>query len=402
MTKRLTRRMHINQYKSVGEGEDVRLVRKHHTAQKPKKLSLSATILWKCVFFIMALFFMAAAYVQHNDPDPYLWMPAYLVPMFINIILIIWLPFDRYETPFSSWNSTSVWKWLRSWKFLNKIIAIHSAYCYTLGIWTLAHFAWRHLTSTHDIREEHDIRLIESWVTEQNMFMEEAKELLGLCLVIAWLSFLQNGTFLRFGKRGIYFGAFLTSLPILAWQLGTGTDANSFVVVPQDEILMNYKQARAQLKPEQKEFLMELLAADDALIESASRGIVDDILQAIAGLGQGQVQVNLLGPGNTPQAQPQPLSPSLVANFQLTSPTPQAQTPAAATSPAPTSSGSSSGQFVLDLAALDLSPQQQATLTAMLEKSLDNITAPAMTPPSHCSSNSNSNYKNVPKYCCYI
>jgi len=40
---------------------------------------------------------------------------------------------------------------------------------------------------------------------------------------------------------------------------------------------MNYKHARAQLKPEQEEFLMELLAADDALIESASRGIVDDV-----------------------------------------------------------------------------------------------------------------------------
>ncbi|CAL8134990.1 unnamed protein product [Orchesella dallaii] len=205
-----------------GEGDDEYLVGKHHNIhKKAKKLSLSTTILWKCVFLTMALFFMAAAYVQHNDPDPYLWMPAYLVPMFINMILLLSLPFERSEAPLKLFplTSTRIWRWLRSWKFLNKVIAIHSAYCYTLGIWTLIHFTWRHLTTPHNIQEEQDVILIETWVSEQNMYMEEAKELLGLCLVIAWLSFLQNGTFLRFGKKGIYFGAFLTSLPIFAWVL---------------------------------------------------------------------------------------------------------------------------------------------------------------------------------------
>ncbi|CAL8134992.1 unnamed protein product [Orchesella dallaii] len=155
----------------------------------------------------------------------------------------------------------------------------------------------------------------------------------------------------------------LLVLPILA-------NVGSFVVVPEDEILKTYKLARAQLKPEQEEFLLELLAADDALIESASRGIVDDILQAIAGLGQGQIQVNLVGPGNQPQQQqPQPLAPAAVAPQS-----PQAPAPVAAAQPAPSPS---SGQFTLDIAALDLTPSQQATLTAMLEKSLENITSSA-------------------------
>lgn len=51
----------------------------------------------------------------------------------------------------------------------------------------------------------------------------------------------------------------------------------AFYVVPEDEIIKTYRSARAALTPEQREFLMELMAADDAIIDTASRGIVDDV-----------------------------------------------------------------------------------------------------------------------------
>lgn len=49
------------------------------------------------------------------------------------------------------------------------------------------------------------------------MMMEEAKELLGLCLVIAWLSFVKNESYLKLGRTGIIFGIAITGLPIVSW-----------------------------------------------------------------------------------------------------------------------------------------------------------------------------------------
>jgi len=74
--------------------------------------------------------------------------------------------------------------------------------------------------------------------------------------------------------------------------------SRAFQLEYEDELLTSYKRARARLTPEQEEFLTELLAADDALIaEATSRGIVDDILQALAGVGTGNIRVNIVGDG---------------------------------------------------------------------------------------------------------
>lgn len=39
-----------------------------------EKISCAGKIAWGFVLTIMTLFFLAAAYVQHNDPDPFIWM----------------------------------------------------------------------------------------------------------------------------------------------------------------------------------------------------------------------------------------------------------------------------------------------------------------------------------------
>lgn len=105
---------------------------------------------------------------------------------------------------------------LSNWNCINKVSVIHMGYCYFLGFWTMAHFIHRQMWS--EAKQDYLlVSTIESFVSEPGMDLEEAKELLGLCLVIAWLSFVNNGNFLRFGRRGIALGFGLAATPIMAW-----------------------------------------------------------------------------------------------------------------------------------------------------------------------------------------
>jgi len=129
----------------------------------------------------------------------------------------------------------------------------------------------------------------------------------------------------------------LKLLVVLLSAFACSTSLTLSVIEPEDEILSNYKRARARLTPDQEEFLMELLAADDALIAAATgrgRGVVDDILQAVAGAGLGSVNLNLVGGANPAQQQQAPLNPSLTfaLNGQPLVGNAQAQAPAAAAS----------------------------------------------------------------------
>ncbi|XP_072028456.1 transmembrane protein 220-like isoform X1 [Amphiura filiformis] len=44
--------------------------------------------LWMGINFIMAVFFGLAALVQVKDPDPYLWVPAYLIPCLVCLSIV--------------------------------------------------------------------------------------------------------------------------------------------------------------------------------------------------------------------------------------------------------------------------------------------------------------------------
>lgn len=67
-----------------GEGDndfenDLNKDGKHHVHAKvsPKfGVSRHTQLIWNIVFLVMSLFFLSAAYVQHNDPDPLLWMAS--------------------------------------------------------------------------------------------------------------------------------------------------------------------------------------------------------------------------------------------------------------------------------------------------------------------------------------
>ncbi|XP_022103462.1 transmembrane protein 220-like isoform X2 [Acanthaster planci] len=45
--------------------------------------------LWTGINVVMAIFFALAAFVQINDPDPYIWIPIYLIPCLL-CCAIVW------------------------------------------------------------------------------------------------------------------------------------------------------------------------------------------------------------------------------------------------------------------------------------------------------------------------
>ncbi|ODM95208.1 hypothetical protein Ocin01_11478 [Orchesella cincta] len=150
-------------------------------------------------------------------------------------------------------------------------------------------------------------------------------------------------------------GNWLTKMLKLIFIVGILANVGSFVLEPEDDTVMTYKNGRALLTPEQEEFLMELLAADDALIDAASRGIVDDILAALAGINQ----VNIVGPDNQQTQQQQQ----------------QAQLPVSATQ-----FSQPPNNPTLPVGANDMTPQQQAVFTAIMS-SLGSSPISAQAPP---------------------
>lgn len=46
-------------------------------------------IIWRCVSFLMMIFFLMAAGVQFNDPDPWLWVPLYGIASFLTACVTV-------------------------------------------------------------------------------------------------------------------------------------------------------------------------------------------------------------------------------------------------------------------------------------------------------------------------
>ena len=124
---------------------------------------------------------------------------------------------------------------------LDILIFLHIIYCFTLGIWTLslcfvverAEDVYEHeirvmstlqknMDSSNFADGEESASISQAQLLRMAMIRmkdEEAKELLGLCLIIAWLSLLKNSNFIHLGKLGIGIGIILTILPFFSWIL---------------------------------------------------------------------------------------------------------------------------------------------------------------------------------------
>ncbi|ELT91151.1 hypothetical protein CAPTEDRAFT_217562 [Capitella teleta] len=45
--------------------------------------------IWRSINAVMTLFFSLSAYVQLNDPDPYIWIPVYAVPAVLSLSMCV-------------------------------------------------------------------------------------------------------------------------------------------------------------------------------------------------------------------------------------------------------------------------------------------------------------------------
>lgn len=58
------------------------------TAKNPVDYS-QCSIIWRSINVVMATFLVLAAFVQINDPDPYIWIPVYLFPAVLSLTVAI-------------------------------------------------------------------------------------------------------------------------------------------------------------------------------------------------------------------------------------------------------------------------------------------------------------------------
>ena len=100
---------------------------------------------------------------------------------------------------------------------LNWLINVHIVYCFALGFWTLI-VNLRNLNGTEGTeRSKVKTARIFDRQLQMEAGTEEAKELMGLCLVIAWLSLLRHNNYVLLGTTGIVTAATLTFAPLVAW-----------------------------------------------------------------------------------------------------------------------------------------------------------------------------------------
>ncbi|XP_074648051.1 transmembrane protein 220-like isoform X2 [Tubulanus polymorphus] len=145
--------------------------------------------IWRATNLLMSIFFVLAAYVQINDPDPYIWIPVYLIPALFTLSITI--------TPKITDNK--VWK---------VAIIIHIAISIAGAMYLLA-----------VVIEMLSLNL------SNPLQHEEGRELSGLVIVIIWL------TLCRFSPLGsnepgrgsmnalILLTGTLGTIPLIFWSL---------------------------------------------------------------------------------------------------------------------------------------------------------------------------------------
>ncbi|XP_023930682.1 transmembrane protein 220 isoform X2 [Lingula anatina] len=143
---------------------------------------------WQAINVVAAVFFALAAYVQINDPDPYIWIPIYFIPTLLCLTIAI--------KPILVENT--------AWR---NVCVIHMAICLT-GTLYLTVTVLEMTLSTRVNPLQH----------------EEGRELGGLILVMAWLAILRFsgiGSKSGSGHMGalLLLTATLSFAPLVFWGL---------------------------------------------------------------------------------------------------------------------------------------------------------------------------------------
>ncbi|GAB1608665.1 transmembrane protein 220-like isoform X1 [Argonauta hians] len=152
------------------------------------QLAYGWEVVWKFTNFIMAMFFFLAAFVNNNDPDWFIWMPVYLLPTVLTMLIAM--------KPAITDN--------RCWKGL-----------------TLAHIVACSIFSVYQLI------LLQKVYTEGHfniLIAEEGRELLGLIIIIFWLLVcrflsLSSLTGHRVLKMIFILSVGISFVPLFTWSL---------------------------------------------------------------------------------------------------------------------------------------------------------------------------------------
>ncbi|CAI9724648.1 Hypothetical predicted protein [Octopus vulgaris] len=82
-------------------------------------------IVWKVTNLVMAVFFFLAAFVNHNDSDWYIWIPVYLLPAILTILIAV----DTNITENKYWKNLALVHLLMCCAFsVYQLIILHEVY----------------------------------------------------------------------------------------------------------------------------------------------------------------------------------------------------------------------------------------------------------------------------------
>ncbi|KAK2165684.1 hypothetical protein LSH36_46g00038 [Paralvinella palmiformis] len=151
----------------------------------------SCTKLWQGINLVMMIFFLLSTYVQLNDPDPYIWVPIYIIPSFLCLSVV--LKADSADN--------TLWH----------IVSTTHLVCCVLGM-------LYHLALVIEIMAG---RLYNPLVHE------EGRELAGLVIIIIWLMVCR---FTSFGRKNrvtstsslvvlLVVSVLLSIIPLFVWSL---------------------------------------------------------------------------------------------------------------------------------------------------------------------------------------
>lgn len=160
----------------------------------PKKLpDPQAPFMWRGVNLVMAVFLALASYVQINDPDPYIWVPVYLIPSLLSLGIVI-RPSVAVES--------AIWRCLC---LAHLVLCVAGALC---------------LLSV----------VMELLSKEPSSFLvyEEIREFIGVIIVVVWLSICRFSSFScmpRVDSNKVFISVSLAvtcllgSFPLVLWSM---------------------------------------------------------------------------------------------------------------------------------------------------------------------------------------
>ncbi|XP_014783619.1 transmembrane protein 220 isoform X2 [Octopus bimaculoides] len=109
-------------------------------------------IVWKVTNLVMAVFFFLAAFVNHNDSDWYIWIPVYLLPAILTILIAV----DTNITENKYWKNLAL---------------VHLLMCCAFSVYQLII-----LHEVYNDKFSNPLRV------------EEGREFVGLAIIVFWLS----------------------------------------------------------------------------------------------------------------------------------------------------------------------------------------------------------------------